>query len=68
MFAPDGGYSLVDSDDCPVCGEMRVDSVCPWENYAQEDFNQAMNIDAIGGGVHWAECVLIHEHEDQKGD
>ena len=55
---------LVCSQPCPLCGEKCVGGVCPWENYTQEDFNQAMDIDAVGGGVHWAESVLIHEHED----
>lgn len=52
-----------DTDSCPVCGDMRVDGVCPWENYSDESLMQAMDIDATGGGVAWAEAVLTHYHE-----
>ena len=61
LFAPDGGHSLVDTDTCPVCEDMRVDGVCPWENHSDESLMQAMTIDAAGGGVAWAEKVLAHD-------
>jgi hypothetical protein len=53
-----------DTDSCPVCGDMRVDGVCSWENYSDRSLMQAMDIDAAGGGVAWVEYVLTHHHED----
>lgn len=53
-----------DTDECPVCGDMRVDGVCPWENPSDGSLMQAFDIDAIGGGVGWAEAVLTHYHKE----
>ena len=68
MFAPDGGSSLVDADRCPICGDIRIDGYCLWEDYDDEDLTQAMTIDNSNehaSATQWWGKVLIHYHRDE---
>ena len=49
------------TDECPICGEIRVDEVCAWENVSPEAVTQAVALDEMGHGVDWSEAVLKHE-------
>lgn len=56
-----------ESDRCPVCGDIRVDGVCPWENYSEDTLMQAMTInEADGYGFGWWDRVLIHNWRDEN--